>query len=79
MRGNEALPVRTKRVYQGSLASDCWPVQVWGLPYGSGFGDYGAMCECLATGECGGQAIRKRMLTGDFSLSGLPDAGAGPG
>ena len=79
MTGNEALRVRTKRVYQSNLTSDCWPVQVWGLPYCSGFGDYASMCECLASSECGGQAIRKRMLNGDFPLSGLPDAGAGPG
>lgn len=71
---NETFAVRSKSVKQASLTSDCWPVQVWGLAYCSGFGDYSAMCEYLATDECGGQAIRKRALTGDFPVSGLPDA-----
>jgi len=56
------------------MTSDCWPVQVWGLAYCSGFGDYEGMCEYLATDECGGQGIRKRILSGRFPVSGLPDA-----
>jgi hypothetical protein len=56
------------------MTSDCWPVQVWGLAYRSGFGDYEQMCEYLATDECGGQNIRKKILAGRCPLSGLPDA-----
>lgn len=66
--------VRTKRIHQSDLTSDCWPVQVWGLPYCSGFGDYGCMCEYLATEQCGGQRIRKMIMSGEFPLNGLPDA-----
>jgi|GEM_PF-1004232 len=72
--GGQEFAVRTKKVYQKDLSSDCWPVQVWGLPYCSGFGDYEQMCEFLATDECGGQGIRKKILAGRFPLSGLPDA-----
>lgn len=72
--GGQEYSVKTKRVYQKDLTSDCWSVQVWGLPYCSGFGDSEAMCEFLATDECGGQAIRKRILAGEFPFSGLPDA-----
>lgn len=73
----EVFAVRTKLVKQSALTSDCWSVQVWGLPYCSGFGDYSAMCEYLATSECGGQEIRKSALAGKFPFSGLPDAGSG--
>lgn len=73
--GGQEFAVRTKRVYQKDMTSDCWPVQVWGLPYCSGFGDYEGMCKFLATDECGGQRIRKLILAGDYPLSGLPDAG----
>jgi len=73
--GGQEFAVRTKRVYQKDLSSDCWPVQVWGLPYCSGFGDYEQMCEFLATDECGGQGIRKKILTGKYAKNGLPDVG----
>jgi hypothetical protein len=69
------LEIRTKRIHQKDLTSECWPVQFWGLPYCSGFGDYGQMCEYLATDECGGQRIRKKILSGKYPLNGLPDAG----
>jgi len=71
----EAFVVRTKRVRQASLTSECWPVQVWGLAYCSGFGNYPAMCEYLATDECGGQVTRRRIIGKTFPVSGLPDAG----
>jgi len=74
--GGQEYLVKTKRVYQKDLTSECWSVQVWGLPYCSGFGDYEGMCEFLATEECGGQNIRKRMLAGKYPLNGLPDAGS---
>ena len=35
------------------------------------------MCEYLATDECGGQAVRKRALAGEFPIAGLPDEGSG--
>jgi len=74
--GGQEFAVKTKKIYQRDLTSDCWPVQVWGLAYCSGFGDYKQMCDYLATKECGGQAIRKKILAGRFPVSGLPEAGA---
>ena len=58
------------------LTSECWSVQVWGLPYCSGFGDYEGMCEFVATEECGGRNVRKRILSGKYPLNGLPDEGS---
>lgn len=75
--GGQEFAVRTKRVYQGALTSDCWSVQVWGLPYCSGFGDPEAMCEFLATDECGGYSVRRKILRGKYPLHGLPDASSG--
>ena len=75
--GGQEFAVRTKRVYQGELTSDCWSVQVWGLPYCSGFGDYAQMCEFLATDECGGYSVRRKILRGKYPLHGLPDASSG--
>jgi hypothetical protein len=72
--GGQKFDVKTKRIYQKDLTSDCWPVQVWGLPYCSGFGDYENMCEFLATDECGDQIIRKRILSGKYPVNGLPNA-----
>ena len=72
---NEGISFRVNRIYQKDLTSDCWSVQFWGLPYCSGFGDYDQMCKYLATEECGGQGIRKKILTGEYPLNGLPDAG----
>jgi len=70
----DGISFRVKRIYQKDLTSECWPVQVWGLHYCSGFGcEYERMCEYLATDECGGTRIRKMILTGKFPLSGLPD------
>lgn len=71
----KGLEIRTKRIYQKDLTSECWPIQFWGLPYCSGFGDYERMCEYLGTDECGGQRIRKKILRGKYRLNGLPDAG----
>jgi len=48
-------------------------VQIWGLAYCSGFGDSNNMCEYLATEECGGQNIRKMILSGKYQKDGLPD------
>jgi len=65
--------IRAKTIRQSCLTSDCWPVQVWGLPYCSGFGDADAMCEFLATEDCGGVRIRKLIMTGNYPKDGLPD------
>jgi len=71
----EEFSFRVKRIYQKNLTSDCWSIQFWGLPYCSGFGDYDQMCEYLATEECGGQQIRKKILSGEYPVNGLPDVG----
>lgn len=71
MLGGQKFSVRTKKIYQKDLTSDCWSVQVWGLPYCSGFGDYEQMCEFLATDECGGYSIRRKILRGKYPLHGL--------
>jgi len=34
------------------------------------------MCEYLATEECGGQRIKKKILAGEYPLNGLPDSNA---
>jgi len=34
------------------------------------------MCEYLATEECGGQRIRKKILSGKYPVNGLPDVGS---
>ncbi len=73
--GNEGISFRAKRIHQKDLTSDCWPVQFWGLPYCSGFGEYENMCEYLASDECGGQQVRKMILSGKYPLTGLPDVG----
>jgi hypothetical protein len=66
--GKEFL-LKMKRVYQNDLTSDCWPVQVWGLPYCRD-------CEYLATEDCGGYRIRKLILSGEYPKNGLTDVGS---
>lgn len=73
LNGQE-FEVMVKKVNAKDLTSECWPVQVWGLAYCSGFGDYERMCEYLATEECGGQRIRKLILTGKYPKDGLKEA-----
>ena len=63
----EGISVKAKRIYQKDLTSDCWPVQFWGLPHCR-------TCDYLASEDCGGQGIRKNILTGNYPLNGLPDA-----
>ena len=67
--GGREFLFKIKRIYQKDLTSDCWLVQVWGLPYCR-------MCEYLATDECGGYRIRKKILTGKYPVHGLPDVGS---
>lgn len=63
------FPVKTKRIYQKDLTSDCWSIQIWGLPYCR-------TCEYLATEDCGGYRIRKKILSGEYPVHGLPDVGS---
>jgi hypothetical protein len=63
---NEDIPFRIKRIYQKDLTADCWSVQVWGLPHCR-------ECDYLATEDCGGYAIRKRIFGGQYPTEGLPD------
>lgn len=67
--GGKEFLMKTKRVYQKDLTSDCWHVQVWGFPYCKD-------CEYLATEDCGGYRIRKLILSGKYPKNGLPDAGS---
>jgi len=60
--------VKVKLIYQKDLTSDCWPVQFWGL-------SHCRSCDNLASDECGGQSIRKKILAGRYPLNGLPDVG----
>lgn len=71
--GGQQFIARTKRINQKDLTSDCWMVQVWGLPYCSGFGDPVDACEYLDTEECGGERIRKLILKGEYPKNGLPN------
>ena len=71
--GGKICVARTKSINQKDLTSDCWMVQIWGLPYCSGFGDPVNTCEHLDTDECGGERIRKLMLNGEYPKHGLPD------
>ena len=47
--GGKDFLVRAKRINQSDLSSDCWPVQIWGLSYCSGFGNPDNSCEYLDT------------------------------
>jgi hypothetical protein len=67
--GGKEFLMKTKRVYQKYLTSDCWSVQVWGLPYCRD-------CEYLATKDCAGYRIRKLILSRKYPKNGLPDAGS---
>ena len=74
--GGKDCLVRTKRINQADLTTECWPVQMWGLSYCSGFGNPGNRCEYLGTEECGGSRIRKMIMAGKYPKNGLSDAGA---
>jgi len=62
------VPIMGKRIYQSDLTPDCWSIQFWGLPHCR-------KCEYLATDECGGLNIRRKILKGNYPVNGLPDAG----
>lgn len=68
--GGDEFVLKTKRIRQKDLTPDCWSVQAWGLPYCR-------TCDYLATEDCGGYEIRKRILTGEYPVHGLADVGAG--
>jgi len=72
--GGQEFLVKTK-IRQSDLTPECWSIQVWGLPYCSGLGNYQQMCKYLASEECGGQRIRKKILRGKYPVNGLPDFG----
>lgn len=75
--GGKDFLVRAKRINPGDLSTDCWPVQIWGLPYCSGFGNPENSCEYLGTDECGGIRIREMIFSGKYPKNGLPDTGTG--
>jgi len=58
---------RTKIISSRYLTSECWSIQFCGLPYCK-------ECDYLATQMCGGQMIRKKILSGEYPADGLPDA-----
>ena len=64
--GGKICLARIKGINQKDLTSDCWMVQVWGLPYCSGFGDPVNTCEYLETDECSGERIRKLIQKGKY-------------
>jgi hypothetical protein len=72
--GGKDFLVRSKRINQIDLSPECWPVQIWGLYYCSGFGDPDNSCEYLDTEECGGIRIREMILVCQYPKNGLPDA-----
>jgi hypothetical protein len=73
--GGKDFLVRKKRINHADLTTECWPVQIWGLQYCSGFGNPDNICEYLDTEECGGIRIREIILAGKYPENGLPDAG----
>lgn len=54
-----------KIVNSKDLTSECWYIQFWGL-------SYCRTCRYLATEDCGGYKIRKKILLGIFPVNGLP-------
>jgi len=66
--GGKEFSVRTKRIHQKDLTPECWSIQVWGLPYCR-------TCEYLATEDCEGYDVRKKILSSEFPSNGLPDVG----
>jgi len=71
--GGQEFIGRVKKIKQKDLTSDCWMVQIWGIDYCSGNGNPASACEYLGTEECGGERIRKLILSGEYPKSGLPD------
>lgn len=64
--GDGILKVKSKVINQGSLTSDCWLVQFWGLSACK-------TCELKDKDDCGGKAILKKIKAGKYSGEGLPD------
>lgn len=75
--GGKEFMISTKSIVQADLTEECWFVQVWGLPYCSGFGDPANKCECLGTEECGGYRIRGLIMKGKYPKNGLPEMDIG--
>ena len=57
IENNRLVITESKKIDQSKLTSDCWPIQINGLSACE-------MCKFLDTADCGGQAIRKRLLRG---------------
>ena len=49
--------MKIKTMKQSDLTSDCWLIQMWGITVCDII-----ECEALNTDECGGQAIRDKLL-----------------
>ena len=47
--------MKIKTMKQSDLTSDCWFIQMWGITMCD-------KCEVVDTDECGGQAIRDKLL-----------------
>ena len=64
--------MKTKVINAKDLTSDCWMIQFTGL-------EACKNCEFKNTPECGGQEIRKDLLTkgqhGKVTVTGLPNKG----
>ena len=64
--------MEVKVINTKDLTAECWLVQFWGL-------EACEKCEAKDTPECGGQRIRKDLLTtgrhGEITVTGLPDKG----
>ena len=71
--GGQQFKAKTKQIYQKDFTSDCWMVQFWGIDYCSGNGNPASACEYLGKKECGGERIRKLILSGKYPKEGLPD------
>jgi len=56
--------VKSKRIKQADLTSECWSVQVWGLVACE-------RCELQGSRECGGRGVLKRIKRGEFPSTGL--------
>jgi hypothetical protein len=63
-------PDMIKIISNRNLTSECLSIQFWDLPYCK-------KCEYLATEECGDYTIRKKIFSGRYPKSGLPDQSDG--
>ena len=57
----EKSSFKTKIVNRRNLTSECWHMQVWGLPYCK-------TCKYLGAKGCGGYKIRKKIIFCAFRI-----------